>query len=127
MWVVDWTSNLQEHKGLIQFEKLYLNLCSLRWFSPTRNLESSFKPTRLCMLQHELGTDRPNFSRAFLKDNKLLALRICKPSLFHSEIVYGKINLWKHLFCNGMFLGLPHLIGYYKNDFTLGCIVTDTV
>ena len=41
------------------------------------------------MLKHELGTDRPNFSKVFLKD-KLLALRICKSSLFHSETAYGK-------------------------------------
>ena len=51
---------------------------------------SSFKQTGLCMLKHELGNDRPNLSRAFLKDRKLLALLICKSSLFHSEIAYGK-------------------------------------
>ena len=51
---------------------------------------SSFKPTGLCMLKHEVGIGRPNFSRAFLKDNKLLALHICKSSLFHSETAYGK-------------------------------------
>ena len=27
---VDSTSKLQEHKGLMQFDKFYLNLCSLR-------------------------------------------------------------------------------------------------
>ena len=26
-----------------------------------------------------------------------------------------------------VFLGLPHLIGCYKNDFPLGCILTDAV
>ena len=51
---------------------------------------SSFKPTGLFILKHELGTEQPNFSRVFLKDNKLLALRICKSSLFHSEIAYEK-------------------------------------
>ena len=51
---------------------------------------SSFKPTGLCMLKYELGTGRPNLSRPFLNDNKLLALHICKSSLFHSEIAYGK-------------------------------------
>ena len=89
-WVVNSTSKLQEHKGLIQFEKLYLNLRSFRWLSPTRNLESSFKPTGLCMLKYELGTGRPKFCKLFLKDNKLLALRVCQSSLFHSEIAYGK-------------------------------------
>ena len=88
--VVDSTFKLQEHKGLIQFDKLCLNLFSLRLLSPARNLMSSFKPTELCMLKYELGTSRPNFSRAFLKDNKLLALRICKSSFSHSEIAYGK-------------------------------------
>ena len=30
-WEVDSISRLQLHKGLIQFWKLWLNLCSLRW------------------------------------------------------------------------------------------------
>ena len=42
------------------------------------------------MLKHELGIGQPNFSRAFLKDNKPLALCIYKSRLFHSEIAYGK-------------------------------------
>ena len=42
------------------------------------------------MLKHELETGQPNLSRAFLKDNKLLTLCICKSSSFHSEITYGK-------------------------------------
>ena len=62
----------------------------LIYVNPTRNLVTSFKPTALCMLKSELGTARPNLSKAFLKDNKLLALRICKSSLFHFEIAYGK-------------------------------------
>ena len=74
----------------MQFEKLCLNLCSLRRLNPTRNLLSSFKPTGLCMLQYELGAEEPKFSKALLKENKLLALRISKSSLFHSEITYGK-------------------------------------
>ena len=62
----------------------------IEWLSPIRNLVSGFKPRALCMLKCELGTGRPNFGREFLKDNTLLALRICKSSLFHSEIAYGK-------------------------------------
>ena len=42
------------------------------------------------LVKYELGSGRPNFSRAFLIDNKLLALHICKSSLFHFEITYGK-------------------------------------
>ena len=56
--VVDSISKLQEHQGLIQFDKLCLNLFSLRLLSPARNLMSSFKPTGLCMLKYELGTSR---------------------------------------------------------------------
>ena len=41
------------------------------------------------MLKHELETDQPSFGKSFLKD-KLLALHICKSSLFHYEIAYGK-------------------------------------
>ena len=58
---------------------------------------SSFKPTGLRMLKHELGTGLPNFSRAFLKDNKLLTLCICKSTLFHSEIAYTKNEYLKTL------------------------------
>ena len=47
------------------------------------------------MLKHEFGTGWPNFSRAILKDNKLLALCICKSSLFHSEIAFGKNDYLK--------------------------------
>ena len=51
---------------------------------------SSFEPKGLCMSKYQLATGGPNFSKAFLKDNKLLALRICQSNLFHSEIVHGK-------------------------------------
>ena len=67
------------------------------------------------MLKYELGTEEPKFSKAILKENKLLALRISKFSLFHSEITYGKNNIWKHLFYSGMFLGLPCLTGCYRD------------
>ena len=40
---------------------------------------NSFKPTGLCMLMHELGIRRPNFGRAFLKDNKVLAYVFVSP------------------------------------------------
>ena len=90
MWAVDSTSTLQDDKGWIQYEKLRLNLRSLRWLNPTSNLVSSFEPTGLCMLKYELATGWLNFSRVFLKDNKLLALRIFKSILLHSKIVYGK-------------------------------------
>ena len=39
---------------------------------------------------YETKTGRPNFGRGFLNDNKLLALPICKSSLFHFKIAYGK-------------------------------------
>ena len=40
------------------------------------------------MLKHELETNQPSSGKSFLKDNK--ALHICKSSLFHYEIAYGK-------------------------------------
>ena len=51
---------------------------------------SSFKRIGLSMLKYELGTGQPNFRWVFWKDNKPLPLCICKSSLFHSEIAYGK-------------------------------------
>ena len=54
---------------------------------------TSFKPTGFNLVMYvraRFGTGRPNFSREFLKENKLLALRICNSSLFHYEIAYEK-------------------------------------
>ena len=78
------------------------------------------------MLNYELGTGWPNLSRAFLKDSKLIALHICKSSLFHCEIAYGKNKYLKTSILQWHVLGLPHLIGYFKNDFPLEYILTDT-
>ena len=79
------------------------------------------------MLKHELETDQPSFGKSFLKDNKLLALHICKFSLFHYEIAHGKNEQLKTTALKWYVLGLPYLIRYYKNDFPLVCILTYTV
>ena len=42
--VVDSIARLQQHKGLMQLWKLWLNLCSLRWLRPSLNLVRSFNP-----------------------------------------------------------------------------------
>ena len=50
------------------------------------------------MLKYELGAGQPNFSRAVLKDSKLLALRICNSSLSHSRIAYRENEYLKIFF-----------------------------
>ena len=49
-WVVDSTSKLQVYKGFRQFSQLWLNLCLLRWLSPSYSLVSNFKPSVLWIL-----------------------------------------------------------------------------
>ena len=66
-WVVDSDSKLQEHSGFIVPGKLRLNLCSLRWLKPKRNLVRSLIPRLSETLNKLLGEDLVNFSNEFLK------------------------------------------------------------
>ena len=62
-WVVDSTSKLQVHKGFRQLSKLWLNLCSLRWLSPSLSLVSNFKPNGLWLLCTGAANSRILFNR----------------------------------------------------------------
>ena len=66
-WVVDSDSKLQEHSGFIVPGKLWLNLCSLRWLKPKRNLVRSLILRLSETLNKLLGEDLVNFSNEFLK------------------------------------------------------------
>ena len=83
---VDSTSRLQEHKGLIQLSKLWLNLCSLRWLKPILSLVRSFRPKESWILEILFGLGRPILSSDLLNLEYDLALRKSGPSLFHSEM-----------------------------------------
>ena len=62
-WVVDSTSKLQVHKEFRQLSKLWLNLCSLRWLSPSLSLVSNFKPNGLWILYTGGANSRIPFIR----------------------------------------------------------------
>ena len=62
-WVADSTSKLQVHKGFRQLSKLWLNLCSLRWLSPSLSLVSNFKPNELWILYTGAANGRILFIR----------------------------------------------------------------
>ena len=67
IWVVGSNSKLQEHSGFIVFWKFWLNLCSLRWLKPKRNLVRSLIPRLSETLNRLLGEDLVNFSNEYLK------------------------------------------------------------
>ena len=88
--IVDSTSRLQENNGFKQFWKLCLNLCSLRWLSPSLNLVRNLIPNGLKTLKIEFWTGLPILSKEFRKHMQDLAFFKLGSSLFHSTIVYGK-------------------------------------
>ena len=61
-WVVDSDSKLQEHGGFIVSSKLWLNLCSLGWLKPKRNLVRTLIPRLSETLSKLLGKGLINFS-----------------------------------------------------------------
>ena len=99
-WVVDSDSKLQGHNGFIVSWKLWLNLCSLRWLKPKRNLVRSLIPRLSETLHKLLGEGLINFSNEFLKTSYDTDLRTSGLKLFHSLIVYGRKSSQNILFCN---------------------------
>ena len=64
-WVVDSDSKLQGHNEFIVSRKLWLNLCSLRWLKPKRNLVRSLIPRLPETLNKQLGEGLINFNNEF--------------------------------------------------------------
>ena len=92
-WEVDSDSKLKEHSGFIVSWKLWLNLFSLRWLKPKRNLVRSLIPRLSETLNKLLGEGLINFSDSFLKTSFDTDLRIPGLKLFHSLAMYGKQNI----------------------------------
>ena len=71
----DSTCKLQEHKWFTHSLKLWLNLCSFRWLSPSLNLVSNLNHWAhvYCKLVYGYW---PIFNKAFLKDNIVVDCRI---------------------------------------------------
>ena len=88
--LVDSDSKLQELSGFIVSSKLWLNLCSLRWLKPKRNLVSSLIPRLSEKLKNLLGESLIDFSNEFLKTSYDTDLQISGLKLFHFLIVNGK-------------------------------------
>ena len=116
-WIGDSDSKLQDQIGFIVSWKLWLNLCSLRWLKPERNLVRSLIPRLSETLHKLLGEGLINFSNEFLKtwydtDLRIFGLilflccvqkeRVCK--IFYSAThikkivagfsLIGLINCW---------------------------------
>ena len=65
-WEVDSTSKLHVHNGLIQFWKLWLNLCSFKWLRPNHNLVNKCNPAKLQTLKVAEGCGRISLSKCCL-------------------------------------------------------------
>ena len=80
----------QLQRRLMQFWKLWLNLCSRRWLSPRRSRVISLIPLWLYELKKPLGVGLINLRILLLKIPKLSAFRMARSNLFHSMIADGK-------------------------------------
>ena len=89
-WVIDSTSKLQEHNVFKQSWKLCLNLCLLRWLSPSVSPVRNLIPNGSWILNIEFGMGLSIFNEEFLKIKKDFVFLKVISSLFHSTIVYGK-------------------------------------
>ena len=106
-WVVESTFKLLEHSEFKQSWKLCLNLCSLRWLSPSLSLVRNLIPNGSWVWNIEFWIDLPIFNKEFLKIKNDFALLKVISCLLHSPIVYGNkeylnqfpegITLNKHL------------------------------
>ena len=76
--------------GFIVSLKACLNLCSLRWFKPRRNLVTSFIPYGLKISKMLLGKGLINSKSIFLEIQIFSELFTSRLSLFHSTIEEGK-------------------------------------
>ena len=96
-WDVDSISIPQLQRGLIQFWRLRLNLCSRRWLSPRQSRIVSLIPLWLQQLKKPYGVGLINLRILPSKIPKLSALRTAGSSLFHSMTADGKKVFLKKL------------------------------
>ena len=83
--------------GFNESWKLFLNLCSWRWLSPSLRLIKYLIPFRFCKLNMFFGVGLLNFKIFFLKILRLGAFWISGSSLFHSMMTDGKKVFLKKL------------------------------
>ena len=96
-WHVFSTSQPQVQSGFNVSWKLFLNLCSWRWLSPSRNLVKYLIPFRLWQPNMLFAVGLINFKIFFLKMFRLGAFSVSESSLFHSIMTDGKEVFLKKL------------------------------
>ena len=89
-WAVDPTSKLQEHSGFKLSWKLCLNLCSLRWLSPSLSLVRNLIPNGSWILNIKFWIGLTIFNKEFLNIKYDFGFLKVISILFYSTIVYGK-------------------------------------
>ena len=129
-WVVDCTFKLQVHNVLIQFLKLWLNPCLLKWLSPSLSLGSNLIPNGIWTLYTGAASNGIHFSRLLLY-TRWAGLRIFKYSLFYSTVVHGKkenlkyfVLLWYALISSKLRVFYEW---YYINDYLRVVVVLGRV
>ena len=89
-FVVDSTSRLHEHRGFMESSKLWLNIYSLGWLSPSLKRVSSFNPKALQGIGLPILNSKFNYevvvSKAFL-GRMLLSILITPIPLFTLDII----------------------------------------
>ena len=89
-WELDSGSRLQVHRGFIQFWKLCLNLCSLRWLSSRHKWVRYFRPIGLNIFINEIEQRMTIIQRiSFLNFKNQSTVLISGLSLFHASIKEG--------------------------------------
>ena len=88
-WVADSTSKLQLHNRLRQLSKLWLNLCSLRWLSPSLSLVSTFKPNGLWILYTGAANGR-SFYIGIISPNQTISSYTKTAAKATSNLQYAK-------------------------------------
>ena len=96
-WHVFSTSQPQVQSGFNVSWKLFLNLCSLRWLCPSRNLLKYLIPFRLWQPNTLFAAGLINYKIFFLKILRLGAFWTSWSSLFHSMMTDGKKVFLKKL------------------------------
>ena len=89
-WLVVSISWPQEQKGFTVSWKLWLNLCSRRWLSPSLSLVKNVIPSGWWQLKTLFDDGLIKLKIFFLKTEKLSALRVLASKMFHSFIEEGK-------------------------------------
>ena len=121
-WLVFSTSQPQIQSGFNASWKLFLNLCSWRWLSPSHNHLKYLIPFRLWQPDMLIAVGLINFKIFFFKILTLGAFWITGSSLFHPMMTDGK-KVFLKKFCLTLKRGILFAFLVEYGLFNLGIIL----